>query len=178
MAAAPHRRYTADMKLQQIGCLLAILAATSSVQAQWQWLDKDGRKVFSDRPPPADVLEKNVLKRPAVAAKAVPALSGDAAPDEANGPAPVAKSSGEDKQLLARKKQLADAEAAKQKVEAERIAKLRAESCARARQGKTTYQSGTRISRTTANGEREVLDDAAIASELRHIQEVIDSDCK
>ncbi|MEK9952912.1 MAG: DUF4124 domain-containing protein [Curvibacter sp.] len=32
------------------GCLYAL-----SASAQWQWLDKDGRRVFSDRPPPAEV---------------------------------------------------------------------------------------------------------------------------
>ncbi|WP_216088085.1 DUF4124 domain-containing protein, partial [Shigella flexneri] len=29
-----------------------------------QWVDKDGRKVFSDRPPPVDVPAKNILKQP------------------------------------------------------------------------------------------------------------------
>jgi hypothetical protein len=33
--------------------------------AQWQWIDKDGRKVYSDRSPPSDIQEKNILKRPA-----------------------------------------------------------------------------------------------------------------
>ena len=166
------------MKLLQIGCLLAILAASCSAQAQWQWLDKDGRKVFSDRPPPADVPDKNILKHPPDVVKTPSASGDDAAPDESNGPAPVAKVAGEDKQLQARKKQLADAEAAKQKAEMDRIAQGRADSCARARQGKLSYQAGTRITKINANGEREFLSDAEVASELRHVQDVIDSDCK
>jgi hypothetical protein len=32
--------------------------------AQWQWIDKDGRKVYSDRSPPSDIPEKNILKMP------------------------------------------------------------------------------------------------------------------
>ena len=32
--------------------------------AQWQWTDQDGRKVFSDRPPPADVPPARILKQP------------------------------------------------------------------------------------------------------------------
>ena len=40
--------------------LLLALACTwaTGAFAQWQWLDKDGRKVFSDRPPPSEVPEK------------------------------------------------------------------------------------------------------------------------
>jgi hypothetical protein len=167
------------MKLLQIGCLLAILAATSSTQAQWQWLDKDGRKVFSDRPPPADVSDKNIVKRPAAAIKPA-AAPDDIAHDDANANAPpaVAKNTGEDKQLQLRKKQLADADAAKQKAEQDRAAQSRADNCSRARQSKATYSSGGRVAKTNAKGEREIMDDAAVASELRHIQEIIDSDCK
>ncbi len=182
MAGRIHRSYTSLMKLLQIGCLLAILAATSSVQAQWQWLDKDGRKVFSDRPPPADVSDKNIIKRPALVVKPVASTTGGANPDDAEeepSARPVApKVTGEDKQLQLRKKQLADADAAKQKAEQERIAKGRADNCARAMQSKATFEAGGRIVKPNAKGEREIMDDAAVASELRHIQDVINSDCK
>jgi hypothetical protein len=55
-----------------------VLAAS----AQWQWTDKDGRKVYSDRAPTSDVPEKNILKRPggkATPSAAAPAASVDAA---------------------------------------------------------------------------------------------------
>jgi hypothetical protein len=39
-------------------------------------------------------------------------------------------------------------------------------------------EAGLRISRTNATGEREVLDDAARASELKRVQSQIDNDCK
>ena len=42
-----------------LACMLPLLA-----QAQWQWIDKDGRKVFSDRAPPSDIPDKNILKQP------------------------------------------------------------------------------------------------------------------
>jgi hypothetical protein len=83
-----------------------------------------------------------------------------------------------DKDLEEKKKQAADAEAAKRKAEEERVTKAKVENCARAKQGKATYDSGVRISRSNATGEREVLDDAARAAELKRIQSVIDSDCK
>lgn len=45
-----------------------LLCIASSSMAQWQWLDRSGRKVFSDRPLPADISEKNIIKRPGAAA--------------------------------------------------------------------------------------------------------------
>ena len=53
-------------KLPATKILLLAVACTwaRGAAAQWQWIDKDGRKVFSDRPPPADIQEKNILKQP------------------------------------------------------------------------------------------------------------------
>ena len=42
--------------------LLSVLPLTAS--AQWSWIDKEGRRVFSDRAPPGDVPEKDIRKRP------------------------------------------------------------------------------------------------------------------
>jgi hypothetical protein len=38
--------------------------------------------------------------------------------------------------------------------------------------------SGARLARTNAKGEREIMDDAARATESQRIQSVIDADCK
>lgn len=162
----------------------ALLAALLSVHgvsawAQWQWLDKDGRKVFSDRAPSPDVPEKNILKRP----------GGNRAATNAAAPVPVAaasaplapaadKDQGVDKTLEAKKKQAEKAEADKQKQEVERVAKLKAENCKRAQQAKVTFDSGVRISRTNAQGEREVMDDAARAAEQQRIDGIINSECR
>jgi phosphate-selective porin len=156
---------------------LATALVCVSAFAQWQWIDKDGRKVFSDRAPPPDVLEKNILKRPASAAKNAALTAPDVAAEvTASSSAP--KVSGVDKELEAKKKQAADAEAAKLKAEQERVMKAKIENCARAKQAKATYDSGVRMSRTNASGEREILDDAGRAAELKRIQSVMDSDCK
>ena len=93
-------------------------------------------------------------------------------------PALAASKPAGDKTLEAKKKQAEEAEAAKRKAEEERIAKAKAENCTRAKQAKATFDSGVRVSRTNANGEREVLDDAARAAETQRIQGIIDSDCK
>ena len=68
--------------------------------------------------------------------------------------------------------------AAKQKAEEDKIAKQRADNCTRARNAQATFESGTPIRQTNAQGERVFLDDAARAAELRRIQDIINADCK
>jgi hypothetical protein len=188
MASSRSHGYTAGMKILISALTLALFGMCSTAMAQWQWLDKDGRKVFSDRAPPSDVAEKSILKRPNMPAKApvVPATSAAApTPDDgssvATAPAPMASrplGSGVDKELEARKKQAADAEAAKRKLEQEQVTKTKIENCARAKQAKASFDSGTRLSRTNAAGEREILDDAARAAELKRMQAIMDSQCR
>jgi hypothetical protein len=169
------------MKIHSMLLVVALFGVSGAAIGQWQWLDKDGRKVFSDRAPPPEVQEKSILKRPLAAAKAAAAAVADEGEVNA-APLPVAAASrpsgGVDKELEAKKKQAADAELAKRKSEEERVTKAKIENCARAKQSKLTFDSGIRLSRTNAAGEREVMDDAARAAELKRIQNIIDSECK
>lgn len=179
-----------DFKLVSRTLLLAVAAASFAIPAlaQWQWLDKDGRKVYSDRSPPADILEKNILKRPPGARIAPPpgaAADDPAAAPAAATPASAAKAnpgglklSGKDPQLEAKKKQAEEEEAAKKKVEEEKVAKARSDSCERAKKAQASLQSGVRMSSTNAKGEREVMDDNARAAEQKRLQAIVDSDCK
>lgn len=174
---SPKRRPT--LLARQALALLA-LTASLSAQAQWQWVDGTGRKVFSDTAPPATVPEKNILKRPGSAvtslAVAAPSPQGDALKkDPAKTDAP--KPTGVDSQLEARKKEAEEAEAAKKKAEAERIAKARADSCLRAQQNRAALQSGQRIATVNAQGEREFMSDERRASELRRLEGIVRTDC-
>ena len=47
----------------------------------------------------------------------------------------------------------------------------------RAKQAKATLDSGVRMGRVSPSGEREVLDDAARATEAKRIQGIMASDC-
>ena len=76
-----------------------------------------------------------------------------------------------------RKKAEADA-AAKQKAEEQRVAAAKAENCSRAKAQLTTLDSGIRIARANANGEREFLDDKQRADETKRTKDVISADCK
>ena len=170
--------------------LVVVISAgfvVNAASAQWQWTDKDGRRVFSDRSPPAEIQEKDIVKRPPGSGKtALPpaAASGavSASPSAAaSGPAvktSAPKLSGKDAELEAKKKKAEDEEAAKKKAEDEKLAKAKAENCERAKTGLATLQSGVRMASVNAKGEREVFDDAKRLAETKRAQEAIDSSCK
>jgi len=176
------------MKILQTLFIAALATTCMGAFAQWQWVDKDGRKVYSDRAPPADILDKNILKRPMGRSQAGPtevgAASASAEPTSASAvPAVPASAAGSnvsplDKEIETKKKLAAEAEVARKKAEVERIAKAEIESCALAKQAKASLDSGVRISRTNAAGEREVMDDAARANELKRIAGIMKTDCK
>ncbi len=167
-----------------LGCACALPLAAS---AQWQWVDTSGKKVFSDQPPPLDVPEKNILRRPAGAAGragtavTAPPSSGATGADTAAatpGAPPTPKPSGVDKELEEKTRKAEEAEKAKQAAAKAKVAQTKADNCARAKQGKATFDSGIRVARVNAQGEREIMDDKARAAEAQRIQSVIDSDCK
>ena len=142
--------------------------------AQWMWRDANGKPVFSDRPPPADIPDRNIVQRPSGTLRAVAPAPAPASAPAAALPAPP---SGQDKELEQRRQQAEAAEAARQKAAQELQAKARAENCVRARQNKASLDSGIRITRTNAQGEREFLDDAQRAAETRRTQDIIARDC-
>ncbi len=162
--------------------------ATTTALAQWQWVEKDGRKIFSDRAPPAEIQDKDILKRPAGAPRgaAPPALTPETAGlarpvTAASAPglrASAPKPTGKDAELEAKKKKADDDEAAKKKAEEDKASKIKADNCERAKTGLATLQSGVRMSSVNAKGEREVYDDAKRGAEIKRTQEVIDASCK
>lgn len=173
--------------VKNLALTLCLGVVAHSAMAQWQWTDKDGRKVFSDRSPPAEIAEKDILKRPTGATRAAAAASATSATVEgkttmtAASTAPKAsapKLSGKDAELEAKKKKAEDDEAAKKKVEEEKNAKAKADNCERGKSGLATLQSGIRMASINAKGEREVFDDAKRAAEVKRAQEVVDSSCK
>ena len=175
-----------DFKSASKTLILALAGASFalSAMAQWQWIDKDGRKVFSDRAPPADIPAKNILKQPGHKAAAAPTFS-DLPPASASAAssAPAVTASApklpvKDVALEASKKKAEEEAAAKKKAEEEKREKTLAENCERAKKSLAPMQSGVRISTLNAKGEREFMSDEARAAETKRIQAVIDSDCK
>ena len=165
-----------------LACLLPVVAG-----AQWQWIDKGGKRVFSDQPPPLDVPEKAILQRPGTlprpGASGAPVASGSAVQAGVAGAPPpraaasAAAPSGVDRELQEKTRKAEEAEKSRRAAEEQKVAAARSDNCARARQGQATLDSGMRIARLNAQGEREVLDDAGRAAEQRRLQSIIASDC-
>ncbi len=143
-----------------------------AAQAQWQWVDNAGRKVFSDQAPPPDIPLKNIVKQPGKSAAT--SVEAPSAPASAATP----QLSNDDKELLAKKKK-ADSEAmARIKEEADSLSKIKATNCEKAKANQALLDSGVRMAVTNAKGEREFLDDAARAAEQRRIRTVMETNCK
>ncbi len=155
-----------------------LLTLPAAADAQWRWRDKSGQINASDRPPPRDVPEKDILGRPnpVDTRRVVPA----AAAGEASAPTgtPAAAPTALEREVQARKKSAEDEKAARSRADEERNANLRAENCRGARSQLTALESGQRIARTNDKGEREVLDDKGRAEEMRRAREVIASECR
>lgn len=151
----------------------ALALAASAAQAQWKWRDKTGQVNASDRPPPMEVPEKDIISRPTPDAQRRPAP----APAATGASAAPAKGPLE-RELDARKRQQEQEQSAKAKAEEEKLAATKSENCRRARGHVAALESGQRIARTNEKGEREILDDRGRADEMRQAREVIASDCK
>lgn len=176
-----------DFKFTTKTAVLAVAGSLMALSAgaQWQWVDKDGRKVFSDRAPPADVLKKSILKEPANTAltpltgkvEGPLAIAADTAASMPAVKASMPKLSGRDPELEARKKQADALEEAKKQTAAEKLANARAENCERVKKGQASLKLGVRIVITNANGEREFMDDAARAAETKRLEAIASTDC-
>ncbi|HEY9207743.1 DUF4124 domain-containing protein [Acidovorax sp.] len=172
------------MKIHKLVLLAFACTWSLGASAQWQWIDKDGRKVFSDRAPPLDIPDKSILKQPGSKQgarmdprPALPAGAAEPAAAASTPKLPALAAGGKDKELEEKKAQAEAAEAAKKKSEEEKIAKTRTDNCTRARQAKATLGSGQPMMHTNAQGERVYLDEASRASESQRIDSVIASDC-
>jgi len=169
------------MKKHHVVLLALVCTLPSSAWAQWQWLDKDGRKVFSDRAPPLEIPQRNILKQPSSQEK--PLAPPEKNTEEATStptPAPTASPTpaGIDKELQARKAQADAAEAAKKKAEEARLASTKAENCSRAHSAKANLNSGQLLRHTNAQGENVIMNEATRSAELQRLQTVIDTDCR
>jgi len=151
--------------------LLMAFFVLPAAQAQWKWRDRNGQVTASDLPPPKDIPDKDVLQRPD------PAVRKPAAAASAPASAASARST-TDPELEARRRNAEAEAAAKLKAEDARLARDRAENCQRARNQLATLESGQRIARMNDKGEREFLDDKAIADEARRARGVIAGDCR
>lgn len=154
----------------------ALLTPPLAAQTQWKWRDANGRIQYSDRPPPLSVPDQAILGRPSGGSTGASQAPVAAASSAAS--APAASASAIDPALAEKRRQAEAAEAAKRKADEDRLTRQRQENCLRAREYLRTLESGIRITRSNAQGDREFLDDAQRQREVARAREVIGSDCR
>ena len=159
-----------------VACLLALAVAGAHAQSLWKWRDASGQLHISDTAPPPGTPAKNIISSPAGGVVAPPSsLSPATAPASTATGDPAAAAL--DKKKKATEQAKADqAKADKAELDAKNAA-IRKDNCTRAQSALTALQSGQRIARVNAQGEREFLDDAALAQETKHAQDVVTSNC-
>lgn len=173
-----------------IATLSAVVCGLSSFSAlaQWQWLDETGRKTYSDRPPPAHIPDKNVLKRPATASARPVALPKAELPEEeaqqaqaaeANALQPAQPAPPSAEELKRQKEEAAKkaAEEAQQAQERTRLIQQRQENCNRAQAALRTLQSDVPLAQVGADGQHTTMSDAQRQQDIQRAQSVIARDC-
>ena len=184
------------MNTRKLLIAAALSACSCSVFAQWQWVDETGRKVFSDRPPPAHISPKNILKQPAGAvapnqlvlyptaestAPAPTPPTTEKPVEKAPDPAHVAQAK-EDAEAAAHDKALEEAqrkaEEAERKKQEAKIAKQRQENCQRAKAAQASLQSGGLMAHVNEKGERGLMTEPQRQADLKRAQQIIKDNCK
>ena len=145
------------------GSVLCLACTGAALAQQYKWVDQNGRVQYGDVPPPGVKAQR--LKPP----------SGSA-------PAPAAKKAEKGEKALspeaAYRKRQEDAQNEREKdAQAEQEAAAKRENCARAQEGLRALESGDRIVRTDAKGERYYLEDAQIAQETARARQLVKENC-
>ena len=152
--------------------LLTVFAA-GAAQAQVQcWTTKDGKRECGDTPPPgAKVREIGGASAPPPA-PAAPAARNGASKEAKKGPLTPAE-----QEQAFRKRQI-DAEKEREKEEKARAdAAAKRDNCDRARESLRSMESGQRIARTNAAGERYYLDEAQVAADAAKARQLVQQWC-
>jgi hypothetical protein len=151
--------------MRQLVALIASLSVCAAVSAGeiYSWKDKDGRINYSDVPPPAPNQSRTM------------GSTESTRPARAEG---ATQRSPADLEVEFRKREAQKNEAAAK--EQKKLAEAEGDraNCEQARNALSGLESGQRIARFNAAGEREYLDDAQIAAEIERARKAVASWCK
>jgi hypothetical protein len=153
----------------------ALLLCAGLAQAQYAWINANGNREYSDRPPPPSTPRSKILKAPHGSpllqeAQAAPAAADDAKPEQKKGPPTLAE---RDADFRKRQKERGEQDQ-KGAEEAQRKQAL-AENCASARQNKMQLESGVRIADVSAQGDRAYISDEERARRLAATSHVLEA---
>ena len=167
------------LELSKKWSLLAVLAglglAAAAGAQTYKWKDAEGKVHYSDQPPPANIKEPVTVKPRKGSAPAAPTEKA-ATPADKAAPAKAKTYIEQEAELKKRQVETAEREAAEKKKAEEAAEKKR--NCDQALAQVKSLQSGGRVTRANANGEREYLNDAQIAQEIERAKKSADSWCK
>jgi hypothetical protein len=152
------------MKIQLPIVAFALSLAMAAASAQsYKWVDKDGKVGYGDTPPPGAKVTTPLKTSPASGAQPAPqaAAGKDAAKDARKGPLTPAE-----QEQAFRKRKLEDDEARKKQEDALAADLGRKQNCVGAQETVREIESGQRIARTDAKGERYYVDDEQRAKDL------------
>ena len=129
---------------------------------QYKWVDQNGKVQYGDVPPPGVKAQR--LRPP-------PGGAAPAAKNAEKGEKPLSPEA-------AYRKRQEDAQKERDKgAQAEQEAAAKRENCARAQESLRTLESGQRIARTDAKGERYYLEDAQVAQETARARQIAKESC-
>ena len=177
------------LALPFVACLLAIAATGASAQSVWKWRDAAGQMHISDKAPPPGTPAKDIISGPPGGVAPPPVLTTASAATRttttttmttATPAADAAASGGDtalDKKKKAADKERIDKEKADRAALDAKNAAIRKDNCSRAQAAQAAINSGQRMARTLPNGDREMLDDAGRAEELKRTQDAVASNC-
>jgi hypothetical protein len=147
--------------------LIASLVFSGAALAQYKWLDKNGKPQYGDAPPPG--VNATPLRAPTA-----PRPQPEAAAKDDLKKAPLTTS---EKEAEFRKRQQAAEKDRQKQAQAQEEAAAKKDDCARAQEYLRTLESGQRISRTDAKGERYFLEDAQMQQETARARQMAKQSC-
>jgi len=151
----------------------SLLLGSSLAHAQYAWIGENGVRQFSDRPPPPGTPAHKILKTPGRALPAAPAKPSEAPPAVAP-PAKELKALAErEADYLARRK-LREEQEKKDAAESQRRRDL-AQHCEDARDTRAQVESGIRIAKVDAKGERSFMTDEERAAQLARANKALEA---
>lgn len=164
--------------------LFALLTALPAAAQIYSWKDKDGKMQYSDIPPTQGEVKtlRGGTPKP-VPQSATP--SGEAAENGVQ-PAPASSNPAEasskpktlaERELEFRQRRAAEAEAQAKAEKELADAAERQRACEQARNQLTALSSGQRVSRFSATGEPQILNDAERAEEASRVQKQVEHFC-
>jgi hypothetical protein len=154
--------------------LAAACAVPLAAHAQvYKWIDENGKVRYGDTPPPK--AKAKLIATPSARSPASPSGAANSAKPKAAKKGPLTPAEQElEFRRRAKEAQTADAKAEKDRQDKE----ARRLNCENSQQTLRTLESGQRISRTDAKGERYYLDEAQLAEETARARQSVSGWCQ